>query len=211
MKMSRFTRRRNRHLHLFAGAVLVALVLARSGVVLRTDPSQFQKAARVETIFQSLRTNAPPSQKATPNSTFRISENELNAYLALRYVQKPHSGLKSMGVHLLANNQVAVDTVVNVDDLKTENSALLKMITLLFSGDQSLHVEARLIFRGDTVTYELEQAELNGVTLPNSVVEKMIEILARRQTQKIDVTKPIPLTPAIKHVEIRRGVLIIQT
>ncbi len=173
--------------------------------------TQAEKAARVNAIFQSLRENAPPGKKAPPNSHLRITEDELNAYLTQEYISKPHSGLKSVVTHLLASNRVVADAIVDVDDLKTENSSVLKMITWFFSGDQALHVQAQLLFKGNTVTYQLEDAQLNNVTLPNALVEKLIEILARRQTQKIDVTKPIPLSPTIKHVDIQKELLTILT
>lgn len=104
-----------------------------------------------------------------------------------------------------------VDSMVNVDTLRTDNSLLLKMLTLMFSGNKSLHAEARFVFIDDRVTYDLERASVNSVTLPNFLVEGLIKILPRKQTQKVDVTKPVPLLAPIKHVEIRRGLVIIQT
>lgn len=200
-----------RQCHLvWAGVALMVLLALQIGMN-AVDATTAEKARRVDDIFKALKQNPPYNKKAPPNSTFRITEDELNAYLKQEYVAKPHSGLKSIVVHLYDDNQVAADSIVNVDDLKTENSTVLQMLTLLFSGDQSLHVEARLLFNGNTVAYRLERAQFNSMTLPTAAVEKLIEILARRLTQKIDVTKPIPLAPSIKHVEIRKGVLIIQT
>ena len=188
-------------------ALLLLLQIAASAA----ETTVAEKAKRVDDIFKSLKEHPPHNKKAPPNSTFRITEDELNAYLKQEYVAKPHSGMKSVVVHLYDGNQVAADAVVNVDDLKTENSTLLQMITLLFSGDQSLHVDAHLIFNGNTVSYQLQRTQFNSISLPTTVVEKLIEILARRQTQRIDVTKPIPLARSIKHVEIQRALLIIQT
>lgn len=170
-----------------------------------------EKAARVNAIFQSLRGDPLNGKPIPRNSTLRITEDELNAYVEQEALKNPQSGMKSIAVKLFNGNRVAADSVVNIDELKKDNSAALKLLNLLFSGNQALHVEAKLLFKGNTVTYELEKAQLNQVTLPNMLVEKLIEILARRQTQKIDVTKPIPLASAIRHVEIRQGLLIIQT
>lgn len=192
-------------------APLSFLVCATADVQPRAVSTQSEKAARVNAIFQSLKDDAPTEKALRKNSTIRITEDELNAYLEEEYRNKPHSGMKSASVQLFDSNRVAADSVINIDDVKTENSLALKMLTLLFSGNQRLHAEARLIFRDNTVTYELERAQLNNVALPNSLVEKLIEILARKQSPKIDVTRPIPLSSSIKHVEVRRGLLVIQT
>lgn len=170
-----------------------------------------EKAARVNTVFQSLKENSPPSKRPPKNSTIKITEEELNAYLEQEYRKKPHSGMKSASVKLFDSDRVAADSMIDVDEIKTDNSMGLKLLTWMMSGNQLLHAEARLIFKDNTVAYELERAQLNGVTLPNVLVEKLIEVLARKQSQKIDVTKPIPLSNSIKHVEIKREVLIIQT
>jgi hypothetical protein len=170
-----------------------------------------EKAARVDAIFQSLQEHPPEGTTLPKNSILSITEDELNAYIDQTYRSKPKGGLRSASVKLLNENRVSADGVINVEDLKTENSMALKMITLLFSGDQALHVEAKLLFQGNTVFYELERAQLNKITLPNLLVEKLIEILARKQSQKTDVTKPVPLSSKIKHVEIRQGVLLIKT
>lgn len=170
-----------------------------------------EKAARVNTVFQSLKENSPPSKRPPKNSTIRITEEELNAYLEQEYRKKPNSGMKSASVKLFDSDRVAADSMIDVDEIKTDNSMGLKLLTWMMSGNQMLHAEARLIFKDNTVAYELERAQLNGVTLPNVLVEKLIEVLARKQSQKIDVTKPIPLSNSITHVEIKREVLIIQT
>ncbi|MBZ5536111.1 MAG: hypothetical protein LAO31_09160 [Acidobacteriia bacterium] len=179
----------------------------------QTDPhsSSAEKAARVNAIFQSLQAKPPEAKHPPRDSTIQITEDELNAYLEQEYRKKPHSGMKSASVKLFDGDRVAADSIVDVDEIKGDNSMGLKMLTWLMSGNQMLHAEARLIFKDNTVAYELERAQLNGVTLPNVLVEKLIEVLARRQSQKIDVTKPIPLSDSIKHVEINRGLLIIQT
>jgi hypothetical protein len=179
----------------------------------QTDPhpSSAEKAARVNAIFQSLKAKPPETRNSPKGSTIQITEDELNAYLEQEYRKKAHSGMKSASVKLFDGDRVAADSMVDVDEIKSDNSMGLKMLTWLMSGNQMLHAEARLIFKDNTVAYELERAQLNGVTLPNVLVEKLIEVLARRQSQKIDVTRPIPLSDSIRHVEIKRGVLIIQT
>lgn len=177
----------------------------------RRQATQAEKAARVDAIFKSLKEKAPKEKKLPRNSSVQISEDELNAYLDEEYRSKSHIGMKSAVVKLFDASRVAADSVIDVDEIKSEGSVGLKMISLLFSGDQTLHAEAKMIFTGNTITYQLERAQLNGVTLPNPLVEKLIEILARKQSQKIDVTKPIPLSDTIKHVEIRKGLLLIQT
>jgi len=170
-----------------------------------------EKAARVDAIFQSLKEHPPEGTPLPKNSVFRITEDELNAYIEQTYRSKPKGGVRSASVKLLNDNRVSADGVINVEDLKTENSMALKMITLMFSGDQALKVEAKLLFQGNTVFYELERAQFNKIALPNLLVQKLIEILARKQSQKTDVTKPVPLSSKIKHVEIRQGVLLIKT
>ena len=175
------------------------------------SPGSEEKAARVASIFQSLKERPPGDQSPPPSSTIRITEEELNAYLEQEYRKKPNSGMKSATVKLFDGNRVAADSMIDVDEVKSDNSMGLKLITWLMRGNQLLHAEVKLIFKGNTGTYELERAQLNGVTLPNALVEKLIEVLARRQSQKIDVTKPIPLSTSIKHVEIKQGLLIIET
>jgi hypothetical protein len=190
---------------IYGGAALAA------GDQAGAPPGSAEKAARVDAIFQSLKEKPSVGKSPPRNSTIQINEDELNAYLEQEYLKKPHSGMKSASVKLFDGDRVAADSMIDVDEIQSDNSMGLKLLTWLMSGNQLLHAEARLMFKDNTVAYELERAQLNGVTLPNVLVEKLIEVLARRQSQKIDVTKPIPLSASIKHVEIKRGLLIIQT
>ncbi|MGB7622797.1 MAG: hypothetical protein WBN92_10650 [Terriglobia bacterium] len=186
------------------------VTLVTSGQI-GSKPGSAEKAARVDAIFQSLKENSPKGKRPPQNSTIRITEDELNAYLEQEYRKKPHSGMKSASVKLFDGNRIAADSIIDVDEIRSDNSMGLKMLTWLMSGNQSLHAEAKLIFKDNTVTYQLERARVNDVTLPNALVEKLIEILARKQSQRMDVTKPIPLSSSIKHVEIQQALLIIQT
>jgi hypothetical protein len=192
-------------------AVVCSLTAPPSGSQIGPKPGTAEKAARVDAIFQSLKESPPNGKRPPQNSTIRITEDELNAYLEQEYRKKPHSGMKSASVKLFAGNRITADSVIDMDDIQSDNSMGMKMLTWLMSGNQSLHAEAKLLFKGNTVTYQLERAQVNEVTLPNALVEKLIEILARKQSQKIDVTKPIPLSPTIKHIEILQALLIIQT
>ncbi len=208
MKKHNFSKNLIRDFTLLVLAFLLGISAAAQP---RRQATQAEKAARVDAIFKSLKEKAPKEKKLPMNSRVQISEDELNAYLDEEYRSKTHIGMKSAVVKLFDASRVAADSVIDVDEIKSEGSVGLKMISLLFSGDQTLHAEAKMIFNGNTVTYQLERAQLNGVTLPNPLVEKLIEILARKQSQKIDVTKPIPLSDTIKHVEVRQGLLLIQT
>jgi hypothetical protein len=200
-----------RRAFVFFSALLFTLILSAGSKEFPRPMTTAEKAARVDTIFKSLRENPPEGITPPKNQQIRITEDELNAYLDAEYRGKSHIGMKTAKVNLFDESRVSADSVINVDEIKTEGSMALKLVTLFFSGEQTVHAEAKMIFNGNTVFYQIERAQLNGVTLPNAVVEKLIEILARKQNQKVDVTKPIPLTPAIKHVEIRKGLLIIQT
>ncbi|MDD5542983.1 MAG: hypothetical protein PHX83_07385 [Acidobacteriia bacterium] len=174
-------------------------------------PTRAEMADRVRDTFDSLKVNPPAGKRLPPGTTVRISQDEMNAYVTEEFHKKPNPGLKSIFVRFLNGDQVAGDAVVDVDQLKTDNSTLLKLVTLVFSGDQAMHTEAKLFFNNNALTYEIQRAQLNNISLPAMLVQKIIEVLARKQTNKIDVSKPIPYSPTIKHIEIREGLLLIQT
>ncbi|HEX9135937.1 MAG TPA: hypothetical protein VF905_03195, partial [Nitrospirota bacterium] len=94
------TRSDSRRILVWLLAVMCGLAACATSAQVSPSAGVAEKAARVNTVFQSLKENSPPSKRPPKNSTIRITEEELNAYLEQEYRKKPHSGMKSASVKL---------------------------------------------------------------------------------------------------------------
>ena len=63
----------------------------------------------------------------------------------------------------------------------------------MLNGKKTIWVDYRFRIVNGKITFSVEKAYHQNLRLPAWLVEKMIEILAARQPEKYDTTKPLPM------------------
>ena len=178
------------------GAALVAAAAAEPPVA--ASPS----AEKILRLFDNLRAaeTARQAGRRQPVS-FQLTDGEINEYMryALKTAARP--GIESVNVKLFANNYVSTFTLVDFDAVERWNpGAIPGLLRPVLSGKKSVWVDCRFQTTGGQATFSVEKAYYQNVRLPAFCVAKVIQIVAARQPEKYDTSKPLPLPFGLRQV-----------
>jgi hypothetical protein len=169
-----------------------ALMLAASLPPARTAENTPPVATRFLQLFQDLRdaqTRAPRRKVS-----FRLSAGEINEYMRYALQVTPRPGLDSVSIKIFPNNYVSTFSMVDFDAVeKWKPGTIPALLRPLLHGKKSIWVDYRFQTANSHITFSVEKAYYNDLRLPAFFVGKMIEIVAARQPEKYDTSKPMPL------------------
>jgi hypothetical protein len=130
---------------------------------------------------------------------FTVSERQLNQLLRAELRGRERLGLESATLKLYAWNYVSTYAVVNFDQLERSHPGTIPVLLRVFlRGRRNLLVDFRFQSSGGTFTYTVEKAYFDNLKVPAGLVQSAIELLASRQPERFDVTRPLPLPLGIQ-------------
>jgi len=153
-------------------------------------------------LFDRLRAADDPNAKGGhQHVAFQFTEAEINEYMQYSLKTLPRPGVQSVTVKIFPKNYVSTFTVVDFDAVEQwKPGTIPKLLRPMLSGKKSVWVDYRFQANDGKGTFTVEKAYYGDVRLPAFVVEKMIEIVASRQPEHYDTSKPLPLPFGLRQV-----------
>lgn len=155
---------------------------------------QAQESAAVRKmlgLFERLRGSAPVS--------FALADTEISDYLKHSLLVTPRPGLQSCNVKIFAQNYVSTFTVIDFDAVERWKPGTVPVLLRpALNGKKSIWVDCRFGGANGKLTFAVEKAYFEGIRLPAVLVEKVIAIVAARQPEKFDTSKPVPIPFGLK-------------
>lgn len=142
-------------------------------------------------------------QLRTPGShvQFQFSDAEINEYMRYALRTTPRPGLDSVTVKLFSHNYVSSFSVIDFDAVERwKPGTIPTLLRPVLSGKKSVWVDYRFHTTPSGLSFSVEKAYYNDIRLPAFFVEKMISIVAARQPEKYDTSKPLPMPFGLKQV-----------
>ena len=141
------------------------------------------------------------SQGGEEHVSFKLTETEINEYLRYSLKTTPRPGLDSLTVKFFANDYVSTFTRVDFDAVeKWHPGTVPAVLRPILKGKKAIWIDFRIHADNSQLTFNVEKARYEDMTLPPLVVEKMIQIVAARQPEKYDTSKPVPLPFGLRKV-----------
>lgn len=151
-------------------------------------------AGRMYDLFKRLQT---PRQRVN----FRLTDAEINEYMAYSLRATPRPGVQSVNVKMFPHNYVSTYTVVDFDAIeKWKPGTVPLLLRPVLNGRKAIWVDYRFNAWDGKATFAVEKAYFEKVRIPAYVVEKMIGIVAARQPEHYDTSKPVPLPFGLRKV-----------
>lgn len=146
-------------------------------------------------LFDQLRAaDAARAQGRAQHVAFHLDDTEINDYMVYALHATPRPGLQSVTVKIFPSNYVSTFTVVDFDAVERwKPGTIPSLLRPMLSGKKSVWVDYRFQAANSKVTFSVEKAYYQDIRLPAFLVEKMIGIVAARQPEKYDTSKPLPL------------------
>jgi hypothetical protein len=153
-------------------------------------------------LFQDLRD--ADTQKAPGKSrhvAFQLSSAEIDDYMRWSLRTTPRPGVDSVTVKIFRTNYVSTYTIVDFDAVeKWKPGTIPGILRPVLSGRKSIWVDYRFQANNGKITFSVEKAYYGSMPLPAFFVQEMIKMVAERQPEKYDTSKPLPLPFGLRKV-----------
>jgi hypothetical protein len=146
-------------------------------------------------LFDRLRAAETEKAHGTPqNVSFKLSDAEIDEYMRYSLRAIPRPGLDSVTVKFFPANYISTFTVIDFDAVERWRPGTIpSLLRPVLSGRKSIWVDYRINANGSKISFSVEKAYYQNLRLPAFFVEKMIEIVAARQPEKYDTSKPMEI------------------
>ena len=166
-------------------------------------------AHRVEEVLRDLEASNR-SRSATAKS-YVLTEEELNAYLAYRLQEESNPAVHRVSIRL-GDGVFTTFATFNPDEMRpSEGDWTGQVFQGLFRGEQDLEILGRLSTRAGQGAYEVQEARLNGVPIPPTLVMSILSPAGKQLDPPFDPTQPFPLPYGIQRIEVETGRVFIFT
>lgn len=140
---------------------------------------------------------------------FQLSERDLNEYLAWSLADEPRPGLHSLRLALQEGNRAQAFAVVDLDEVNRARPDLIpRLLKPLLHGQHPVTLEARFQAERGLLTYTMEKISFEDIPVPPSLAQKVIDTVAARQPEPIDLSKPWPLPNGLQRLWTRPQALL---
>jgi hypothetical protein len=165
------------------------------------DASTPPVAQKFLAMFQELRDAEAQPASSRRHVSFALSDSEINDYMRYALRTTPRPGLNSVTVKIFPQNYVSTFTVVDFDAVERwKPGTIPTVLKPVLHGKQTIWVDYRFFTANSKLTFSVEKAYYDSIRLPAFFVEKMIEIVAARQPEHYDTSKPLPLPFSLRNV-----------
>ena len=175
--------------------------LLAGSVLLVADTSIPPVAHKFLGMFDDLRAAELQPAATRHRVSFSLSDSEINDYMKYALRTTPRPGLNSVTVKIFPKNYVSTFVVVDFDAVERWKPGTIPgLLRPVLRGKQSIWVDYRFGTKNSKLAFSVEKAYFGSIRLPSYFVEKMIGIVAARQPEHYDTSKPLPLPFSLRDV-----------
>jgi hypothetical protein len=158
-------------------------------------------ATRFLSLFDQLRAAESAGGGPQHHVAFQLSDGEINEYMRYSLHATPRPGLDSVTVKIFPQNYVSTLTVVDFDAVERWKPGTVPVLMKpVLNGKKTIWVDYRFHLVNGKILFTVEKAYYQSVRLPAWLVEEMIKIVAVRQPEKYDTSKPLPLPFGLRNL-----------
>jgi hypothetical protein len=147
--------------------------------------------------------NAPKARAGAQSTP--ISDAELNAYL--RYGAAVPVGIVEPTINAQGNGRVSGRAVVDLDAVRKQKQRGWLDPLCYLTGSLPLTASGMLITKDGVGRFQLESAEISGVTVPKSVLQELLSYYSRTPENPagINMDDPFELPARIREIRVDTG------
>jgi hypothetical protein len=183
-------------------SALAMTPLAGQARFTKQDADRFQtKLARIVQLG-----NAAPVRAVAPRST-PVSDIEVNSYLRFHAAGQIPVGILEPTLNALGGGRVSGRAVVDLDAVrKQKHRGWLDPMSYL-TGRLPVTAAGRLTTKDGTGQFQLESAEISGITIPKAVLQELVSYYSRTADNPagIDMDAPFELPSRIREIRVGTG------
>ena len=142
-------------------------------------------------------------------ATIRMSEPETNSYLQYELAPKYPPGLSRVELRFTPG-RLAGTAQVDFDKAKAASRHRENpLMDLLFWGTHTLGVEGGFSAINGVGHFDLEKVSLDGITLPQPMVDYLIDRFLKHRFPALALDRPFPMPYSVDRVQVERGSVLV--
>ena len=182
--------------------VLFAGQAANEPKLTKEQGDRFQaKLARI------VQTGQTPRGKARAAQSTQITDAELNSYFRYQAADQIPPGIVEPQINAMGDGKVWGRAIVDLDAVrKQKERGWLDPVGYL-SGRLPLTARGRLVTENGIGRFQLEGAELSGVTIPKTLLQELLSYYSRtpEDADGINMDDPFELPAQIREIRVAAG------
>ena len=185
-----------------AAVMIAAVALDGQPSLSKVDASRFQtKLVQIET------NGTRPRKPKTPARSTQVSEVEVNSYLKFLAGSQVPVGIVDPTLRALGNGRVAGRAVVDLDAVRTQKKRAWTDPLGYLMGKLPVTAAGTLTTQNGVGRFQLESAEVSGVTVPKSLLQELLSYYSRTKDNPagINMDESFQLPSAIQEIRIGQG------
>jgi hypothetical protein len=185
------------------------LILARATAASTTRAEGVVTVEAAESAAEKLRRIRAASDDGAAGSLTEFSETEVNSYLAYELGPRFPAGLTKVQVRFFPG-RIHGTSEVDFDKAKAARPSPGGMTDYLFWGTHTLEAEGSFSAIDGVGHFDLESVALDGVRVPQPVVDLLIERFLKSRYPGLVLDAPFLLPYSIDRVQVMRESLLVE-
>ena len=190
-------------------AVVVPLVLplAAQPRVTKQDADTCQgKFGRITGFANAPKARASANGSATSQTT-QLTDAELNSYLHFHLKEQVPAGVVEPTLNALGDGRVRGGATIDLDAVRKQKQRGWTDPMSYMTGKLPLTASGLLITQNGVGRFQLESAEISGISIPKSLVQELLSFYSKsaENPSGISMDDPFELPARIKEIRVGKG------
>jgi hypothetical protein len=193
-------------------SVLCTLALAAGTADLGAQPQlSRQDATRFAAKLAQIEKNSLTPRKGGALRSTQVTDTEVNAYLRYLAGSQIPVGIAEPDLRGAGNGRVTGRAVVDLDAVRTQKKRAWTDPLGYLMGRLPITAAGTLTTSNGTGRFQLESAEISGVTIPKSLLQELLSYYSRtpENPDGINMDEPFELPAGIQEIRIGQGTAVI--
>jgi hypothetical protein len=182
------------------------LILLTSAIVSAETLSK-QDATKFQSKLATIQKNGETPRKGSAARNTQVTDNEINSYLKFLAGSQVPVGIVDPTLHAAGDGRVTGRAMVDLDAVRTQKKRAWTDPLGYLTGRLPVTAAGTLTTKDGMGKFELESAEVSGVTVPKSLLQELLSYYSKTpQTPSgINMDDPFALPSAIREIKVGQG------
>jgi hypothetical protein len=193
---------RRRAAILLFGVLLGLAPVATQGRLSKEDADRFQSKLTKIVAFGNT-----PAAKSAQARAIPVSDVEVNSYLRYLAADQVPVGIVEPVLNALGDGRVSGRAIVDLDAVRKQKTRGWLDPMAYLSGRLPVNASGRLSTKDGIGQFQLESADISGVTVPKAVLQELVTYYSRtpENPEGINMDAPFELPARIREIRVGTG------
>jgi len=188
----------------------LVLPLAAQARLTKQDADRFQRKLVRITGFANqpqARASVNGTAVAAASQTTQLTDTEVNAYLHFHLKDQVPAGVVDPSLTALGEGRVRGAAVIDLDAVRKQKQRAWTDPMSYMTGKLPLIASGLLVTQNGVGRFQLETAEISGISIPRSLVQELLSYYSRtpENPSGISMDDPFELPARIKEIRVGKG------